>query len=590
MKFIILGVLVLLFIPSVQGLTTPIPPTFIPQIISPNSSFLMISYYADSGSIRLGWDVKYNPLCQFGYIGSLQKIDDRYVCYFSDIDPEATCGPSPFTGCAGGIEYTMEITAVNEFGETTNNTFKIQLADIELTSTLTLLNSTIFMEVCPQGGANLASYEIYTANFTSTKNGFLDKNLGTGCFLGNTSLDPGVYYFAFEASAVAGNGGDLKKIVIEAEDIVQDPGSSVNNDITSDFDYITPLLGEGQTTFTYTKGTITNIGSTTYSNLAVRIPTEFTNILNIILLSGNLTPNETISFNTNLRNIQKGMHIFTAFDLLSDNKVIAKIPIRISVSTTGSGGTVIITESSDTIGISPDPIISGIFNLADGIQKTFTLENNGNDTMTNFSKTESRGISGITTVTFPSSILAGGTGSITVTLSPNFAGKYSGKITIDTSVGSKDIFVVVEAFVSLSPQIQTANNNFNDLKANLTADQLIALEPILLDIEDKLKDAENDNSFSLYKSAEISLAEANVLMESLDTFKTVKTDPGPGDGFDIFGLLIPIIIVVVVLIVLVFVYMFIKNRRLGGDEFTQEGYEDEGYSDENFDEPSGSEG
>ncbi|MBU0530532.1 MAG: dolichyl-diphosphooligosaccharide--protein glycosyltransferase subunit 2, partial [Nanoarchaeota archaeon] len=439
MRFATWGVFIILTVflmPSAHALYTPTQPTFIPQTLSPNSSFIMYSQHPDSGSLRLAWDIKWNPLCDAAHAGLLHKSGDKWMCYFSDSDDASTCGPSPFTGCPAGETYTMGITVISATGDMSNNTFQIPVGNIELASQVTQNNGTINIKVCPiLVTVDTVSYEIYASNLSqmSTSRQLTYDAGNTFCYLGNTSLDPDEYYLAFKAIQGSQAGGDLLKVVVEGA--AQEEDVKITSDITYEIPDLAPTLGADTTTWTFTNGKITNVGKKTYSNLTVDVPVDLAGKMDIILMQTSLAENDTTLFTINLKNINEGIQIVTKFDLKSNNVVIAKIPLSIFVSKLGGGQ--VITTSSDLIEISPDPFIRGDYLLdIDGTEKSFIITNNGDQAMEkdDFGYTPTNTLLGVSVIFPLESVAPGDTGNIKVTIAPTRSGNYNGKIVLDTTV------------------------------------------------------------------------------------------------------------------------------------------------------------
>jgi len=602
LAFVFCVLFIALLIPSVYALPTPQKPTFLPETISPNGSFLMYSEYGQAGSIRISWDKKYPSNCinpGVAFFGSLPKAGDMWMCYFSSTDPASTCGPSPFTGCIGGSTYQMGIMAVDKYGANATGTFQVTLGEIQLNTQLTQVNNTeIRMKVCAVGSTlkqtNGAYFEVYTDDLTLVDSGYLDYDIMTTCHLGDTSLtDPGKYYIAFEGYSDNGDaGGDLKIVTVAAEEPETPIGDGNNtpstNVIASDVSLLSPVLGEGSTSWSYSGSRIINKGAEIFTHLTTKIPAEMQSYVNVTLHDSSIGANESVFFTVTLRNIQQSMNINTVFDLYSNDTLIAQIPLSIYVTKLGTGTCQPTTcEASDVIDITPKPFVAEKMIIGTAFERVFKITNNADEVMSaaDFDYSTDGSIS-LVAVTLPTQdVQPGGEADVTIKLNPSIANSYKGTVTIKTTVGTKNIYIYLDFMEDMDMEIQDVEADLQTLTDEMSEMQQIQYGDLLDDISSAISAADS------YKTSDISFAkkkigEASGMISALsETYEGGASCPpcnNPAGEFDFMSLLIYGGIGIVVIIIIVFLYMFIKNRQIGGGN---KGEEDEEFGQDEFDLP-----
>ncbi|MFH1978229.1 MAG: hypothetical protein ABIJ92_02805 [Candidatus Aenigmatarchaeota archaeon] len=585
-------VFMLLIQPSVQAVATPGSPTFIPgkEFIAPGSAFLLAVGHPGPGSVRIGWDIKYNPLCNFGRSGSIPKIGSNWLCYFSNTDSSATCGPSPFTGCAEGQSYTMGLSATDASGDSANTTNDMSIGHVTLDTQVIHDNGTITIRTCGIGATlSSAFYTIHRqSDLYQTKSSTpLNFESSTSCYTGTTALDPDEYYVAIEAVGNQGKGGDLKTLSVpDLSDPDPDPGTCpelsceedcpcdtpgpgpTGNAISSIFTPQSPTLGEGVTTWTYTNGRITNIDTTSYTNLSAVVPAGFsipTNKMIITLSRTNFAPNETIFFTVRLENIQSSMDVDTQFELLSGATIIGYVPVDVKLSLIGSGTqTVYIT--SDTMGLDPE-IITGNYLAGEETEKEITIKNNGDSVMTDFTKTTTGDLFGFD-VEFPVSIPSGSTNTLTVKMNPTSPKNYNGKIIINSSVGPGTVYVNANFYGDITSSVNSKRADYADVLTLMPEAKQLILKDVLEDINRTLDTAITYHGNGDYAGAQRKYDEAVGQIDVLEATFAQATTPPPGPpppvipDDDPTGLIVMIGVLVLVILIGVGVWFFLKKKNM----------------------------
>jgi hypothetical protein len=550
---------------------------FIPDMISENGSFLMIvDPMVHDKSIRVTWKV---PGFLDTNIGLLPREGDKWICYFSNDDKDATCGPTPFS--ASWDQYDILIESVDSGGETGNKSFdNFEVGAIKLTPQLTPFGGSVDMIVFPSGGLpKEVLYAVYDSSFKKKIDyTLLSRDPATGYFTGRANLGvPGTYYFAFKTDDQSASfGGGL---------IRQDVGVGtglISGSVEADPVILNLLLNKTQV-YRNINNQIKNIGSKNLTGLSVVVDSKIANMVSIQLEKKTLRAGESGYFTVKLENVNNRIDVATFANVTSNGSVVGQIFLNLNISVLG--------ECTSTACPICPTAGQGRFTFSDTVwqedylvgatpKMDFVITNNGDSDLTvDIPNTGTLGSSA--SITTDEIIPAGGTGTLSIELSPVFAGTYSGIITVTTSDGSQNIIVNTNFYNDISDDIVTAKTEL-DLLLSSDIDSLT-----LTELDAELTQAEDDLNFGDYKSASEGYATAAAKVALLtDLVSSGFTPPsnggGSGDG-DSTGI---IIILVIVLVVLVGVFVYLKKFKGasgggfgGSDEDIEEelGADEEGY-------------
>ena len=192
--------------------------TYIPQVVSVNSSFIMI---VDPGPqqtpVRITWALYNGGLAN---VGLFPLISGRGVCYFSNTDINATCGPSPLMNEGKNTFLFHIVTPGNEENETeviNAGSIKISLENVQRYENVVYMYVTIPHYVT----VDMLTYTVYRDDLSIyAANRQLYYDVKNGWYEGNITLNPGTYYFGFVAKKGTEFGGDLLRVTIPAEEFV----------------------------------------------------------------------------------------------------------------------------------------------------------------------------------------------------------------------------------------------------------------------------------------------------------------------------------------------------------------------------------
>ena len=543
--------------------------TFIPSRFSKDASFIAIAKGASNNPLRIGWIVP--PFS--GYYGAFPKIGDDFICYFSNTDPSANCGPTPFTFSTVGVDpYTLFLDSIDHRGETTNTSLSVEVGGITLTSLLTENNHTVSIIVQPFGDLpDTVTFAVYQSNFSSYTNGYLPlkRDPDTGYWRGNITLPGGDYFLAFTASSPIDFGGNLFRISVPLlpEETLCTPGEGGYPLETDSVRLLGILLSEDQrSVISGVNGipfTITNPTSRNFSALKATLPSDLSPFVTVSLTSTTLSPNDTTSFTVILDHIQASMTINTLATLTVGTETVGQIPLYIPVTITG--GSTSCPVGGGALTIQP-PFWSGSFELGSPATKTFTITNNKDSTISGFEYSASGVLDKITTVSLPSTIAPLGSGTLEVSLQPVTSGDYQGFLTITTKDGSEKVFIDIAFREDLSSDLEELKRDFEEKKTALSSSQLVAVSDIIADIDVALSNAENQAAAGNYEEAVQSSTEARAKIETLITLSTFTPPEIGGGGFD------PTIILGLLVVVGIGIggFLFIKKRRGGGGDVEEE--------------------
>ncbi len=321
--------------------------TFIPSKLSVNSSFMVIAdpHASATENVRVLWIVGGEE----GGYGLFPKIGDKWICYFSDTDPLATCGPALFREKGS---YSFIVRAKNQYGEITDESAgenNVTIGGISLQTDVNIQGNNVTVVVYPSTLVDGVSYTVYDSNGEPVqgKSGSLQKKVYS--YVGSITLPDGVYYIAFEAESSSTNdfGGGLIKVTTGVGQ------SSGNYRLVSDPVVWSTVIEAGGTR-QKSNFRITNTGTSPAKHITVSIPSELSDYIAVSLPKTELNSSESMYFTFTLKNIEHGMEIKTKLDVLSDGFKVGEIPVNVLVSVINeSGGTYSCegkTDGSDCMG------------------------------------------------------------------------------------------------------------------------------------------------------------------------------------------------------------------------------------------------
>lgn len=575
------GVLAFLFIlPAVSALQTPTL-TFIPDKFSVNASFITVADVGDNVSARVSWVI---PGIEHA-IGLFPRFGDRYMCYFSNTDQNANCGPGPFT-LPGN--YTFLIDAVDQAGGTKNLTLSKLVGGIVLSPEIVIRSYGFDVNTDYSGDVEGISYTLYDSSLDVLQSGSLVWEKFTSFKYGESiNVTDGIYYLAMQAQgkgAYAGDhGGRLERIQIGFVEPGEGPGVTgylqvehVTKDRSYTGEALQPVLAApGDKVYSGIDGvplSITNIGVLNLTNLTIQPHEALEDYLGFELSSTGLEPNGTIYYTATVKNIQTALSLDTVAGIYSAGTKVGQVAVKVKAQVLGAIGECppCPTAGEGQFTLTP---ASWTGEFVVGQQaKILTITNRAASALTNFTYSATSPLSAILTMDLPSSVPAGGSDVATVYLEPGYSGSYSGTLTISTNTGSQAVFIAANFHRNITSDIEDKKLELEDLRLGMTTAQYNQFSGTLDSIESGLNSALSDMEYGDFGGAQERLTEAGAQLALLSDLVTGGYVPTPGPGPAGAGIDLNMVLVIVVVIAIgVVVYYFLKVRKPG----KKEGYEKE---------------
>ena len=563
----------LLSLPGAHALKTP-NVTFIPPVLSVNSSFLAVADAGDGASIRVGWTV---PGVENAY-GLFPRTDDGFICYFSSSDSKSTCGPVPFEYSTIGLSpYTMFVEAIDQYKTKTNLTEQVNIGGISVSPTIQVTGNTVYMVVSSKGGIPTAMYySAHKMDLTPVHvNRQLDYNIITDRFTGNVDLEQGEYYLSFWG-ALTGNsdwGSSLARITVGEAGAPTGPTALQADEVK-----VYWLINKGQT-YQQTGFKLSNLGGSV-TNLTVSIPDALDTYLDIVLDKDNLGTNESTFFTVKFAGSQTDLRLNGDAEIKSGSTVLGTFPFQIRVSLIDGGAVTCPTVAAgEELTVAPAIwTASGV--AGEELSRTFTITNDADSDATSLGYTLSGAISTIATVELPSTVMAAGTGTATVTVTPTVSGVYTGAVKITSTAGPATIVVGLDIEDDMSSQIEDAKDELESAELSLTAAQ--EADPIISslidDITSRLDSAESDFDAGSYELAKRELEGARGRIAALSSVAaaaalapTPSTPAAPAGG----DMTVPIILIVALIAIMAVAGWFYFTKVKKGKKELEKELEEE---------------
>jgi hypothetical protein len=565
-RALLYSVLIIVFLPLACAQELPeIDVKFIPENFSVGSGFIMI---ADPGVYYQSIRVSYlQEVFEPWFWGSLPRFDEtRWVCYFSNTDENATCGPNPFDLVG---EYIVKFFSINKDGSEGNATVVVNVGELTLDSSDTVLNGNrLTMSVFVVGEGQVSGgvrYDVYSKkNVTKLEelSGILEYNPPTQGYIGNVTLSPGSYYVAFTAVEGDKIGGDIFPVTVGVEEYFDGGDYIPSYDLKVD-SFNKSIVIYSDDSYSVKNLRIINLGNESIGNLTVSVPSHISKYLSFNLENDTVEGESYIFYTATVRNVDSGMHIKDFAYLESDETKVAAIPLDLKIS--------VKDACPDTPTISPTPgnalsispfVWRGEY-MTTGGEKEFTLKNNGDEEINDFSY-DTQDISIIDSIDFPERLDLGRSNTMTVKLKTASPGSYAGTIIINTNIGSEILIANIDVYRNISGDIETERDLLREkLDSILDPSVANALSDIAEGIENDLDDAEREFALENYASgmASYDIAKAKLYMFD-DTIRIAESSSsGPSPDTDMSGLIVVIIVIVIVAIVGIVLFMF-KDKIL----------------------------
>lgn len=184
------------------------------KVLSVNSAVLIkVDPKTTEKPMRITWSV-YNT-GSIGLGSFPATTDGKGLCYFSNSDGNATCGPSPFFN-SGPTE--MYINVITPSGAT-NKTIPLNISSVSVPLTnVNRVDNTVnmFFYMAQKAWMKYSIYKDDLSIYTTERP--LEYDIVQARYAGNITLNPGVYYFTFMVNESGTYGSTLKRIEIPSGD------------------------------------------------------------------------------------------------------------------------------------------------------------------------------------------------------------------------------------------------------------------------------------------------------------------------------------------------------------------------------------
>ncbi|MBN1896372.1 MAG: hypothetical protein JW789_01435 [Candidatus Aenigmarchaeota archaeon] len=262
--------------------------------------------------------------------------------------------------------------------------------------------------------------------------------------------------------------------------------------------------------------------------------------------------------------------------IVTGNGIVA-VPIDVSINLDLPGQA---TGAGTAMDISPGYLFTDDCRMDEEYEASFTVKNTGSTLMNAFSYNPS-GISLSEGTSAPSSISAGGIGTLKLVLVPD-SRVNEGYVTLTSSGGSSNIYIKMMCTGDISYDIETLSTDIAILKetfAGLGFDSA-TVDDMFYIIDSEVSDTQSSYDSGEYATAAESYASAKARYEAFQEIALAMELGGPSPGGD--SSWVTYVIIVIVLAVLggagFFVYSKYGSKLKGGSEDSPQG--EESYDEE----------
>ncbi len=518
----------LLLFPAADAALIRGEPRVIPERLSVNESFIFLAELDTNDSARVNWNAKdFSAAVGEFAAGLLPKMGgNRYYCYFSGGN-DSNCGPSPFISSAAKENNRINFTVTDNSMRVTSRNISFGVGEINFVTRVVADESNrLIMNVFTRGlPVDRVDYRIYDRNIYEKMSGSLkpeplDPSRHT--LDRNITLLAGEYFISLEGSSAESFGGTVVKILVGERP--QQPLDYLP--LRADKVSFQTIVEPGKQSTARTNYRLINDGNSTISNLSVRIPDPYRDMLIIGLDSTTLPAGGELYFSVAVKNINARTDINARVPLYAGGREVGKIDVEIDAGVTEAA-----PVQADSLALMELPVWKESL-LAGEAAKTFTLVNSGDRPLENISFTTSpKELADITQITPVASLPSRGNALFTVTVSSAFAGEKTGIITADSKGGKRDILVDLRFFEDRSQEILAGKARIESVKKSMGGGAA-KYSDIIKQTEAAFDSAKADFDASRYESFEARLSTAAALLGALESLpsSTSTTIPPPDEN------------------------------------------------------------
>ena len=539
--------LLVILLPSVLALQPNV--TIIPQNFSANSSWILLVDPGTDKPVRINWWSAYG-------FGQVPRVGDLWMCYFSNDDPLANCGPNPFiNACFPESPCRLYLHVYTADGENATLSLNLTVGNVKLIprasqyekegKTYTQIRVTSIPELLDS-----LPFKLYNTKFQLVKEGQLNYSEEAMKYVADLELDPGKYYAVIEhpwttRQKINYFGASLLKFTVGYEETAR-----VSLEATP---FSAMVLMTNLSSKSITKCCIRNLMNDTVSNLSVQVPKDFQQYLSVGLERTYLGPagsfDDSMTYTVTLKGINQAMHLDLPVTILSGTEAVGTIPLDIWISV--KAGAVQPTAPSAVsptgLRVSPNKVSRECLEGED-IELSFWVENQGNSTLWVNISPSSYSFS----IPEGFQLEPGNETQVLVNYTCSSPGLNQESLTFSTGVESISVPVIIQVWENLTGDVESLRLQLSSfLQDHPEYEQLVS------DINSSL-----DSAISYQESGEYltALEEYNQAKGQFDMLQSISVSaPAPSFEFDPTILLIPVVLIVLAVLGW-FVLKWLKSR------------------------------
>jgi hypothetical protein len=488
---------------------------FYPQNPSVESGFIVVTRVSYNGSTRVSWMVPEScaepvETC----FGQFPRSGNAFVCYFSKIDPDASCGPPPFDTPAS--VYNFVVNAIDGSGSVAQSTSQIATGSVPFNVYIQLTNDTVKMQVFQYMDA--VTYKIYDLGMSELTSGSLQRN-EYGTFIGDIPYDENYRFIVFSGTGASGPAGTAVTI---PQQETEEEAKRTYNIVADDVKVYDAVVKQGKS-FQYRGSRITNRGDTLVEGLSVEVPEALRKYLRITLENSTLEPNRSAPMTVEVVNLQGHLEISTTATVKAGEQKVGEVDINIKVSVL-AGETATAREPPTAM----PSILKGEYIIRE-TSETVRIRNNDESPILIYNYTAPDLVSIISSVSLPDEEIApGSTGDIVITFNPTSSGERMGILTLETDSGRANIFIDVTFHTNISDRISAARSGLDGAISGLSESQKGSLSDITQDIESDLSSAQSSFDMGNYALADSKVDSALAKVSLVESVARVLKGQTPG--------------------------------------------------------------
>jgi len=495
-----------------------------PAAPSASAGFIAVVRAVTNASAKVSWmSPEACAELKDSCFGQFQRSGDAFVCYFSNSDANATCGPSPFR--TPGFQYNFVVYGV-ESGPVVEQKKQIVTGAVPFNVFVQTVangtNSTVKIQVFQL--MDSVSYKIYDSGMVEKASGSLQRN-EYGTFVGDLPYSGSYRYIVFSGTGPSGTAGGA--VTVPAAPTQQSTAAQTYNVEAQEVKVYDAVVKQGSS-WKYRNCRVTNRGDA-IQNLTVKVPDALKKYLKATLDNTTLAPNASTMLALEIPSLQSHLELSTALPLMIGDKQVgeAEVNIKISIVADEAGG-----KAREPPSVAPS-IIDKDYLLQETKESLSVINNDGSSI--SILKYSAADLGVPINVTLPEGEIApAASGKVEVTFKPVAAGTYRGLLALETDAGNALVFMRITFHSNSSSRASELASALDAALAGLSTSQKSKLSSATKSVEDDLTAAGSSFDSGYYSDAEAKLASADakitMLKAAATALKGSASDGGSGDS------------------------------------------------------------